>query len=173
MKSEKGITMVALVLTIIVMSILAGIVISSGSKQIKKAELQDLITNMLLIQAKAKIGIEEVVFKTANITDEERINEIKRENLLGTCIMDEGPIHIDIGDILPNEKQDDWYYLGNSDLEEIGLYELKNVNDEEVYYMYRFDSNLNDIEVAVTSGYADSEGTMHYKLSELENLNKN
>ena len=63
MKKQKGITLIALTITIIVMIIIASITIYAGIDLIQQAKLQDLVTNMLLIQAKAKEYVEEVSFK--------------------------------------------------------------------------------------------------------------
>lgn len=54
-KENKGITMVALIITIIVMLILATITVEIGTGQIKKAKLEDLKTTMLLIKGRAQI----------------------------------------------------------------------------------------------------------------------
>ena len=62
-KENKGITLVALTITIIVLLIIAGIAIYSGNDIIKNAKLESLKTNMLLIQAKAKDYCEEASFK--------------------------------------------------------------------------------------------------------------
>ena len=42
MKQNKGITMVALVLTVIILLILAGISIGTGNKTIKQSELENI-----------------------------------------------------------------------------------------------------------------------------------
>ena len=62
-KNEKGITLVALAITIIVLLIIAGIGYNYGKEAIQKAQLEELRTNMLLIEAKAKGLVEEVNFK--------------------------------------------------------------------------------------------------------------
>lgn len=62
-KRDKGITLVALSVTIIVLIIISSIAIYSGSKTIKKANLESLKTNMLLIEAKARECVEEANFK--------------------------------------------------------------------------------------------------------------
>ena len=57
MKKEekiKGITIVALTITVIVLIILASIGIYTGTEIIKQANLQNINTNMMLIQAKTK-----------------------------------------------------------------------------------------------------------------------
>ena len=62
-KSNKGITLVALVITIVVMMIIASIATYYGTEAIKKANLENIRTNMLLINAKAKEYCEEANFK--------------------------------------------------------------------------------------------------------------
>ncbi|MBR3152301.1 MAG: hypothetical protein IKF52_01595 [Clostridia bacterium] len=54
LKKENGVTLVALVITIIVMLILASITIVASTNLTKKSKLKNLQTNMLLIQAKAE-----------------------------------------------------------------------------------------------------------------------
>ena len=58
MKENKGITMVVLVITIVVLLILAGISIGTGNNIIKASQLENLKTNMLLVKVKAKEYIE-------------------------------------------------------------------------------------------------------------------
>ena len=54
MKRNNGITMVALIITIILILILAGIPIGVGSKVIKQSELENLKTNMMLIKVNGR-----------------------------------------------------------------------------------------------------------------------
>ena len=58
MKKNKGITMMVLVITIVILLILAGISIGVGNNVIKKSELENLKTNMLLVKVKGKEYIE-------------------------------------------------------------------------------------------------------------------
>ena len=51
-KKEKGITLVALAITIIVLTILASVTLYVGTNIIKRANLQNINTDMMLIQAK-------------------------------------------------------------------------------------------------------------------------
>ena len=51
-KSEKGITLVILVSTVIILLIIAGVGIGTGLNIMKKASVESLKTNMLLLQAK-------------------------------------------------------------------------------------------------------------------------
>ena len=54
-KEQKGITMLTLVITIIVIIIIAGVTFSLSRGLIKESELKTDITNMLLIQARADV----------------------------------------------------------------------------------------------------------------------
>ena len=58
-KENKGITLIALMVTIIILLIIVGIAIYNGKETIQKANLEELRTNMLLIEAKAKGLVEE------------------------------------------------------------------------------------------------------------------
>ena len=68
--------MVALVVTIIVILILAGISIGQGDKAIKISQLENLRTNMLLIQTKSKEYLENANFNLGTnidkVTEEEK-----------------------------------------------------------------------------------------------------
>lgn len=54
-KSNKGITIVALIITVVVMLILITVTIEIGTEEIEKAKLEDLKTTMLLIKGRAQI----------------------------------------------------------------------------------------------------------------------
>lgn len=58
-----GVTLLALVITIIILLIIASVAVYSGKETIEKAQLEELKTNMLLIEAKAKEYVEEVNFR--------------------------------------------------------------------------------------------------------------
>ena len=51
---NKGVTLATLVITIVVLLILSGITINYGVSNIKRAKIQNIKTNMLLIEAKTK-----------------------------------------------------------------------------------------------------------------------
>lgn len=52
---NKGITIVALIITIIVIMILATVTVEIGTGEIKRAKIEDLKTTMLLIKGRAQI----------------------------------------------------------------------------------------------------------------------
>ena len=63
MKSDKGITMIALAAMLVILMIIATITMYYGNSAIKEAKLQDLKTNMLLIQANLKNDLEKYHLK--------------------------------------------------------------------------------------------------------------
>ncbi len=54
-KDTKGITLIALVITIIILVIITGVSLNVGSELFSNANLKNLDTNMLLIQARVKV----------------------------------------------------------------------------------------------------------------------
>lgn len=61
MKNNKGVTLVALIITVIVLLIISGTIITT-SNLIQQGEKQKIITEMLLIQTKVRIIRERVAF---------------------------------------------------------------------------------------------------------------
>ena len=77
MKKNRGITMVALVITIVVLLIIAGISIGAGNNAIKNSKLENLKTNMLLIEVKAKEQIENAKENTISLFSKGNTEEIE------------------------------------------------------------------------------------------------
>lgn len=169
MKKQKGVTLIALTITIVVMMILAGITISVGTDLIKQAKLQDLRTNMLLIQAKAKESLEEVAFQTANMdpsTDIDKINDIKSENYKGQPLSGSvAESEATATNKIDTDNIGDYYYLEPQDLKEMGIEDLP--TGDYGYFIVRY--NLADIKVEVinTNGFKGN-----YTLEELNKLSE-
>ena len=69
MKKNKGVTMISLAIMLVVLMVLATITMYYGNSSVKEAKLQDLKTNMLLIQANLKGDLEKYHFETNNLSD--------------------------------------------------------------------------------------------------------
>lgn len=151
-QNEKGITIVGLLLTVIVIVAIAGVCIYTGSDIIKEAKLEQLKTNMLLIQAKCQSIGERVDAK-----------ELTQSDYIGTAATSVPGVTIETGDI--------WYGLKEKDIEEqeyiegtvtkkgIGLGDVvtpQNANDV-LYFV-----NYKNGEVVYANGYNGI-----YKLSEI------
>lgn len=169
MKKQNGITLIALTITIIVMMIIAGITTYAGKDLIKEAKLQDLVTNMLLIQAEAKKGLEEVSFQTANLdktNDAQAISDVKNEYLKGVPLTDSSAAEAqNASSSLPAEAGIDanCYWLDETTLNEMGL---KDLNAEEYgYFIVKYDFTNITVDVINTKGYQGN-----YTLTQLKAL---
>lgn len=176
LKNKKGISMIALVISIIVILIIAGIGVTIGSQTINDAHKQTIKTNMLLIEAKAKLCEESVTFKTSNKNNTTEIEQIKTQEYIGTKLSDvtEQKVTEQINllvnnNILPNPEGDaqefaKYYYLNQDNLNSFGLNEVK--ESEGAYYFVKYDEEKT--EVVFTQGYKDLNGNVYYTLSQLE-----
>ncbi len=153
LKVEKGITIIALIITIILMLILVGVGMHFGGDALDKAKIEDIKTEMLSIKPKAKVVAEQKNFKdienlvgtpldqdasqegiqtdTYNIPDE--LNAIFNEK------NEEGNYKIDISKLYVWTKEDlNSQGLNTIDVDQnkfyIVYYNLKDTNACEVYY---------------------------------------
>ena len=78
-KKENGVTLIALIVTIIILTVIASIAIYSGSDTIKKAKLEEIKTNMLLIEAKAREYVEDANFKMGINPDDAKKNQVRND----------------------------------------------------------------------------------------------
>ncbi len=155
MKKERGITLVALVITIILILILAGIAGYEGGKIIQQSNLQTISANMLLIQAKAQTLAEKAEFSG---DEENSLKGVKVEN-----IAEEEPLR------KAGITTGEYYKWDANTLEENGLSGVS-IEDGEVYYVNYQVGETADVEVVISSGYKHVDGNVYYKLSDIKNL---
>ena len=162
---NKGVTLVALTITIIVLLIIAGIAIYSGKETIQKANLEALRTNMLLIEAKAKGVVEEANFQLGpDFQKESEIGTI-RNNLYVTenklqKLSDSG---ITVSSGIPTG--DNVYVFTQ---ETASLWALDNVYSEledGEYYIIEFNEREATVEIYNTIGYQG-----YYSLTDIDEL---
>lgn len=169
-KENKGITLVALIVTIIVLLIIAGIAVYNGKETIQKANLEELRTNMLLIEAKAKGLVEEANFQLGpnfkNESQEDKATKLAEvrqsiyvdENKLGSSSSISGvPSGVPTGDNV---------YVFTS--ETASLWGLDNVYSElgdGENYLIEFDEENATVEIYNTMGYQG-----HYSLTEIDEI---
>lgn len=150
-KNQKGITLTMLVVTIIILIILTSTTVYVGTNIIDRTNLQNLNTNMLLIQAKVKTIGENSKFnkdeaqlkgkKVSEITDNEKITKLIQEGIV--------------------EASDKYYLLSQEDLEQMGL--------EKIQIEEGFLVNYEAEEIIYVKGFKVDQ-TYHYKLSDTKNL---
>ena len=148
LKMEKGITLVALIITIILMMILVGVTLRFSTDAINRSNLEDIKTDMLSIKTRAKIIAEQYNFKDIDA-------------LVGSTITDEEARKIGL------EEE----YIDNSDKilkwsnEDLSSQNLTSI-DGDKYIVYYDLENPNNCEIYYLQGY---EGK--HSLSELKNAN--
>lgn len=153
--NNKGITMVTLVITIVIMLILAGVTITGAYSLIKKAQLENLKTNMLLIQAKTKTALEEYNFSK----DESK--------LIGSQIQE-----IDTDKIAKLQKagenySNDWYCLNQEELNNMNLSDVKLPENE--YFFIKYNKEDLTVEILYTQGFEENN-KIKYTLTQLQNM---
>ena len=178
MKLNRGITIISLVIVIILLLIIAGISVGAGQGVIKKSELENEKTNMLLIKAKAKQYLENASFQLGTsfekLTDKNeksaRIESAKAE-LKGTQITSDNIAQfsnfISQNDL--NATNVFYYFLSDSDLSDMGIGDVKS-DEKNGIFVDKYDLANNEIEVYNSKGYEEDSKT-YYSLTDIENLN--
>ena len=160
-EKNNGVTLLVLVITIVVLLIIAGITVYGGKETIKKAKLEELKTNMLLIQAKSKEYVEEANFKIGKSTDETKIAEI-RKAIYETEAKLEPATGISTSSEIPVSE---CYKVTAEAMKQWGLDKVELKNKE--YYLIKFDDSNATVEVYNTLGYNG-----RYSLTEIDNIEK-
>lgn len=105
--NNKGITLITLILTVIILAIIASVAVSTGTNIMQSAKFENIETNLLLIRSKSKMQAES-----------KAMGEIDESELRG-------------------KKQDTgeyagWYKLSQADLNDMGA---KDAKAEDGYYV--------------------------------------
>lgn len=180
MEKNNGITMVALVITVIILLILSGISINAGSNIITKSKLENIKTDMMLIKVKGKEYVENANFNLGTsfekLTDENEKNtrlENAKTKLKGTEIENIEDLDSKLSitsDKFKEEKEKMIYYykLSTQDLEDMGIENVKS-DEKNGEYIIKYDIKNIEIEIYNTQGFKN-EDKYYYSLSELESL---
>lgn len=157
MGNESGKSIVILLILTILIIIGASVIINYAKEMMAETKVQDLRTNMLLVQAEAKKGLEQVCFQTVNLEESKeedltKINEVKEQNLAG-IILSNAPEKVqnavkNIPDITFDES---CYYLDETTLSEMGI---KDIDEEQNgYIIVKYNFSNADVEVINTKGH--------------------
>lgn len=166
--NKSGITLIALVITIIVILILAGITINSGTDLIRRSKLESLMTNMITIKANAKIYAEEINAKVWDLQDTEK--KTKRAELFSeTYNMESDTESISkINDSTINDSNGcEAYKINKTTLEKMGLSELASVSEDGEFVVVYNSKDFNKLEIVYPSGINYNDSTC-WTLSELK-----
>lgn len=157
MKNEKGMTLVTTAVFVIVIAALVFAVVYYFRIEYAKSSLEDLKTDILLVQAKVKtIAGEYTLEKKDEVLKGTKIAELKDEPAISNLIETE--------EIKIDDKEKKYYVLNKENLNELQLENV--VLEENNYYVVEY----NTYEVYYTKGFLYSDGETYYKLTEIENL---
>lgn len=153
--NNRGITLMTLVITIIIMIILAGVTITGTYSLIKKSQLENLKTDMLLIQAKTKTALEEYNFSK---------DETK---LIGTKLEEADTEKVSKLNKAGITDISNWYFLSQDDLNNMNLSDIR-VKDGE-YYFVKYDKENLVVDILYTEGFVEN-GITKFTLTQLQNM---
>ena len=148
-KNCKGITLLSLAITIVVLIILASISINYGQDILEQSALESVETNMLLIKAKVKVYAEEYNFSG----DAGKLYGTKVSESTESIVTE---YNASVGNIYAN-----YYYLSANDLSNMGL-AINNGN-----YLVNYD--YNNIDIVYIEGITVN-GTTYHTMSEIESI---
>lgn len=173
MKSNKGITMLVLVLTIVILLILASISIGTWNNVIEQSKLENIKTNMLLIEVKAKEAAKEANFNLGTSYNEildqnqksERLQQAKLQ-LKGEIIENINELNIGVEIIL--DELEIFCKLSTEDIANMGITNV-NSDDKSGYYIIKYDIRNIEVEIYNTKGFK-VENEIYYSLTDIQNL---
>lgn len=157
-KNEKGITLIILVITVIVLAILATVAIGEIGNILDHVNLETVSTDLLLVQAKAKVIAEKSNFND----DESLLKGQKLSEVIGNTLIDELKTKGIISET--EEKYDNYYVWDKQTVEEVEM-GITNMKDTEFFIV-----NYETEEVIYPQGYVYTDGNTYYKLSEIMEL---
>ena len=153
MKSNKGITLVSLIVTIVVMGILLSVTVIYSSDLMQKSKMTDYIGYMKLVKARADVVLEEEVFNSVGEIESDEISNSK------------------IDDIIV-EKYNDTKYLiriwNGNDIANQGIDKsiLKNAN----YFVIVFNKESRKTVDVIYSEGCELKETIYYTLTDMEDV---
>ena len=153
--NNRGITLMTLVITIIIMIILAGVTITGTYSLIKKSQLENLKTDMLLIQAKTKTALEEYNFSK---------DETK---LIGTKLEEADTEKVSKLNKAGITDISNWYFLSQDDLNNMNLSDIRAKDGE--YYFVKYDKENLVVDILYTEGFVEN-GITKFTLTQLKNM---
>lgn len=158
MKNEKGISLIVLVLTVIVLAIITSITIEEIGGLMRKVRLENIGTDLLLVQAKAKVIAEKASFNDdESLLKGQQLDEITENDQIEKLKED--------GIISESETNYDKYYIWNKQTVEeldLGITEMEDTD----FFIVNYETE----QVIYPIGYKHTDGNTYYKLTEITEL---
>ena len=157
-KNNKGITLLVLVITVIILGILATITIGELGDIMHRIDKETISTDLLLVQAKAKVLNEKANFNS----DESLLKGQKLDEITGNSQIEDLKTKgvLDVSD----ENYSKYYVWDKQTVEELEI-GIEKMEDSDFYIV-----NYATDEVIYPKGYKHSDGNTYYKLSEISAL---
>lgn len=162
-RKENAITLISLAITVIVILIISSVATYSGKEIIRKGKLEELRTNMLLIQAKAKEYVEDANFKMGLAPDETRKEEVRKS------------VYVDGAKLKEVNAQE--YGIDNSSVcykvtkETLNIWGLDKIElKDNEDYLIAFDDENATVEIYNTKGFVDDNGDTRNSLTDIEEI---
>lgn len=172
LKNHNGITMLALVITVIILLIISGIALTSGSKITEKTRAENIVTNMISIKAKTKVCLEEVNSQTWNLDIDRKKAKLVSEPYYFKVIANDESIQELVDE---NIKKDGCtcYEITQATLDYMNLDEIYGYNkigEKGIHYVAVVNnSDFTKIEMVYTKG-VKYLGTTYKTLSQLQEI---
>ena len=151
MKNKKGITLVSLIVTIVVMGILLSVTVIYSSDLMQKSKMTDYIGYMKLVKARADVVLEEDYFNGNEVTGVE-IVKTQVENIIGN-----------IGEEWNNCIFVKWYA---DDIAKQGI--DKTILENTNYFVIVFDKDSKKTVDVIYSQGCELEEVTYYTLTSME-----
>lgn len=161
MKGEKGITLITLIITIIVIGILAAVTLYNGQEAIAKSKLTSYQAQMQIIQAKVDLIYER---RRDHITEKEYYDAIGKD-ITNVKVERLEPI-------LKGSNREEFRYFDKEELRKIDIESTKMVEEVIINYDTREVYSLDGITISGTTYYSLS-GLPGYTRYQTEEVNKN
>ena len=174
--NNKGVTLVALIVTIVVIIIIASITAKVGMDLVYKSRVENFVTNMLIIKSKARVIEEEVESKIWDFGNEidDETGLTKKEKGRREHFANEYDFELieDASKYKMKHLDEDaaYYALTENALKKMGLRSLW--EEEKSYYVVKYtikDSKYEDIEVYYTKG-VKYKTNKYYSLSMMQEI---
>lgn len=172
-KNKRGITLVALIVTIIVMIILFGITYTSGTALIRESQKEKMKSMLYLVQGRAQILLDDYLFNhdgedLKNISDEQVQNELKGAYATKISqIADAGYDEKISGGNIPPKDETIYCIWDATVLKSQGI-DIKNLADGD-RIVIEYDIKNGEVDVASENGYV-GDLTTHKTIHSLKDF---
>lgn len=169
-KSNRGITLLSLAITIVVLAILTGVSLTSGTSVIKQVKVGRMVSNMMMVQAKVEIIYEDYQSHNQDTTLLESADGVayKLSNLgIALTASEQELIAQKAGVSVAEVANWDWYKWNTNTLEKQGL-DKKMLSEENAFYV-----NYEHAEIIDAKGSNHSGEGRYYSMTGLQYVLEN